>query len=307
MIITLEGTTSADVGSRLVELREQGGAVALGRVLTLIIVSTGQDIEPAVAAANRASREHPCRVVVIEPGDGRKKARLDAEIRVGGDAGASEVVILRPLGQAKDAINTLVIPLLLPDAPIVTWWPTGAPENPATDPIGRIGGRRITDVGEQSDPIGSLRALREVYSPGDTDLSWARTTLWRGLAAGITEANPGAQIQEVTVIGNKSRPSVQLLAAWFAALLDCPVKLQHDPEATVISGVDLQRDIGPVHLRRPEGSATVTITAPNEPDQHVAMAKRPVEDCLMEDLRHLDPDEVYGVALLEGLGKVEVV
>ncbi len=38
------------------------------------------------------------RVIVITTGDG--DSRLDAQIRVGGDAGASEVVVLRAYGDA---------------------------------------------------------------------------------------------------------------------------------------------------------------------------------------------------------------
>lgn len=306
MIVTLQGTTSADVGAQLVELREQAGAVALGRVLTLVIVSSGGDVEPAVEAANQASREHPCRVVVIDPGDRDHEARMDAEIRVGGDAGASEVVILRPFGPARDALDTLVTPLLLPDAPLVAWWPAEPPENLAADPLGRIAQRRISDVGEVSRGVERLHDLRRGYSPGDTDLSWARTTLWRGLSAGVVESDPGATITSVTVRGNTDRPSLHLLAAWFASALECSAEVVHDQDTSVISGVDLHRSVGTVSLHRPDGSAVVTISTENEPQRQVAMAKRPLEDCLMEDLRHLDPDEIYGRTLREGLEHVEV-
>ncbi|MGC0250647.1 glucose-6-phosphate dehydrogenase assembly protein OpcA [Pseudactinotalea sp. Z1748] len=306
MIVTLQGTTSAEVGAKLVELREQGGARALGRVLTLVIVSSGGDVEPAVEAANRASREHPSRVVVIDPGDADHPARLDAEIRVGGDAGASEVVILRPLGTTRDAVDTLVTPLLLPDAPLVAWWPKEPPANLAEDPLGRMAQRRISDVGEVSRGVERLHELREGYSPGDTDLSWARTTLWRGLSAGVVEGDPGATITAVTVRGNTDRPSLHLLAAWFASALECSALVVHDEESSVISGVDLHRETGTISLHRPEGSATVTISTEHEPQRQVAMAKRPLEDCLMEDLRHLDPDVIYGRALRSGLKHVEV-
>jgi glucose-6-phosphate dehydrogenase assembly protein OpcA len=45
--------------------------------------------------------------------------RLDAEIRVGGDAGASEVIILRAYGEAGSDQLGLVTGLLLPDTPVV--------------------------------------------------------------------------------------------------------------------------------------------------------------------------------------------
>ena len=56
MIIDLPSTTTSHVNSKLVEVREQGGAVALGRVLTLVIVTDdGTKTEEAIAAANEAT------------------------------------------------------------------------------------------------------------------------------------------------------------------------------------------------------------------------------------------------------------
>src|SRR5690625_6362612 len=78
----------------MVELRDEGGAVALGRVLTLIIDATKGDAEAAITAANNASREHPCRVIAVTSGASGDENRLDAEVRIGGDAGASEVLKL---------------------------------------------------------------------------------------------------------------------------------------------------------------------------------------------------------------------
>jgi glucose-6-phosphate dehydrogenase assembly protein OpcA len=89
VIIDLPDTTVSQVAKQLVKVREEGGAVALGRVLTLVISARNGVAEAAIDAANDASREHPMRVIVLTTGDG--KARLDAQIRIGGDAGASEV------------------------------------------------------------------------------------------------------------------------------------------------------------------------------------------------------------------------
>src|SRR5699024_1283667 len=120
MIVTMPATTSAAVSTRLAEVRESTGVAALGRVLTLIIVASDDEVaERAIQSANGASREHPCRIIVVVPDGGPGEPELDAEIRVGGDAGASEVIVLRPRGDAQQAPDALVIPLLLPDAPLV--------------------------------------------------------------------------------------------------------------------------------------------------------------------------------------------
>ena len=66
MIVDLPSTTTSAVNRKLVDLRDKGGAVALGRVLTLVIVTDdGAQAEEAIEAANAASREHPCRVLAV--------------------------------------------------------------------------------------------------------------------------------------------------------------------------------------------------------------------------------------------------
>src|SRR5690606_2972108 len=108
---------------------------ALGRVLTLIIAAQNGITEAAINAANDASREHPMRVIVLTLSAG--ESRLDAQIRVGGDAGASDVVVLRASGEAGSNLESLVTGLLLPDAPVVAWWPEHAPDDPANSPLGK--------------------------------------------------------------------------------------------------------------------------------------------------------------------------
>jgi glucose-6-phosphate dehydrogenase assembly protein OpcA len=40
-----------------------------------------------------------------------------------------------------------------------------------------------------------------------------------------------------------------------------------------------------------------TLRQPGQPDRLVALARREVRDCLAEELRRLDADEIYGAAL----------
>ena len=157
MIVELPDTTTSQVSKTLVKIREEGGVVALGRVLTLVIATSPGGEEEAIEAANDASREHPMRVIVVSSDPDElpdADARLDAEIRVGGDAGASEVIVLRACGDAARDEESLVMGLLLPDAPVVTWWPGVAPAVPAESPLGRIAQRRITDASTQRRPAG---------------------------------------------------------------------------------------------------------------------------------------------------------
>ena len=58
----------------------------------------------------------------------------------------------------------------------------------------------------------------------------------------------------------------------------------------------LERRSGPVELTRPDGR-TGTLRQPGQPDRPIALARRTVPDCLAEELRRLDPDDVFGEAL----------
>ncbi|GAB3084897.1 glucose-6-phosphate dehydrogenase assembly protein OpcA [Isoptericola nanjingensis] len=308
MIIDMPDTTTNAVGKRLAHLRDEGGAVALGRVLTLVVVAEEADIEDSVRAANQASHEHPCRVVVVAPLAQRDRSapRLDAEIRVGGDAGASEVVVLRAGGPMLDHPDTLVMPLLLPDAPIVVWWPTGGPDAPSADPMGAMAQRRITDTTTAADPVAMLHRLSGAFSPGDTDLAWARVTLWRGLIAAAVEQPPFEPVTAVTVEGQKQHTSLDLLAAWLGQRLRCPAMVVRTDSDDAITRVTLERKSGPIVLDRPDGRV-VSITQPEKPERRMALPIRALSEALIEELRRLDPDELYGEVLTKGLERVETV
>jgi glucose-6-phosphate dehydrogenase assembly protein OpcA len=303
VIIDLPSITSAALNRQLVELRDVGGAVALGRVLTLVIVTDEHHAEDAIEAANQASREHPCRVVVIASANRRGADRMDAQIRVGGDAGASEVIVLRLYGKLAAHGDSVVTPLLLADSPIVVWWPEDAPPSPSEDPVGAMGQRRITDAGEARSPRRELDRRREHYSPGDTDLAWTRTTKWRGLLAAALDQPPYEPVTEATVTGATDSPSTDLLAAWLSHTLRCPVVRARMPAGTGIFGVRLQRRSGPVDLVRADGSVA-TLSQPGQPDRRITLPRRSLSECLTEELRRLDPDEVYAAALARGLPKV---
>ncbi|HEV2780836.1 MAG TPA: glucose-6-phosphate dehydrogenase assembly protein OpcA [Actinophytocola sp.] len=297
MIIDLPSTTTSQVNSKLVQLREQGGVNALGRVLTLVIAMEDDErTEEIIDAANRASREHPCRVIVVARGARRAAPRLDAQIRVGGDAGASEVIVLRLYGPLSDQGASCVVPLLLPDAPVVAWWPFDAPAVPSEDPIGKLAQRRITDAAAERNPIRALESRSKSYTDGDTDLAWTRLTQWRAVLAAALDLPPHEKVVAASVTGDANSPSADLLAGWLAARLKVPVRRGKDTDCQGITAVELERRSGSVELRRPDGRVG-TLTQPGQPPRRVALQRRPLADCLAEELRRLDPDEIYEDAL----------
>lgn len=306
MIVDLPDTTVSTIAKKLVSVREEGGAVALGRVLTLVIVSTGGFDEEAIEAANAASREHPMRVIVlvVQPD---AATGLDAQIRVGGDAGASEVVVLRARGEAADNQESLVNGLLLPDAPVVAWWPDDPPSAPASSAIGRMAQRRITDASTKPYVSDRLASLGNVYKPGDTDLAWTRLTHWREQLAAVLDQPPYESVTGVEVVGAGDSPSTGLLAAWLRMKLDVPVEWRYAPAeewSHGIRSVRLARASGDIVLER-SNETDATLTQPGQPTHDIVLPRRSLRECLAEELRRLDPDLLYGRVITDGWALLE--
>ncbi len=305
MIVDLPDTTTSKISKKIMALREQGGVIALGRVLTLVVVTRSGLEEEAIEAANEASREHPCRIIVLTDAGASAPTRLDAQIRVGGDAGASEVILLRGYGELAEESESLVAALLLPDAPIVAWWPHGAPRNACQTSIGSIAHRRITDSANEPDPATALETIRRTYKAGDTDLAWTRLTNWRIQLAAVLDQVDDSPVTAVTVEGASDSPSTLLLAAWLTLALDVPVTIVADPAGTGIRRVRLTRPGGDIQLFRP-GLTIAELTQPGQPAQRISLPRRSLKDCLAEELRRLDPDEVFGEVITMGLPRTNL-
>ncbi|MEU6808536.1 glucose-6-phosphate dehydrogenase assembly protein OpcA [Streptomyces sp. NPDC046831] len=307
MKIDLTDTTSSKINKALVEGRRAIGTPAVGMVLTLVIVTDEENAYDALKAANDASREHPSRTLVVirrvsrTPRD-RTSSRLDAEVRVGADAGTGETVVLRLHGEVVDHAQSVVLPLLLPDAPVVVWWPVNAPLDPAKDPLGALAQRRVTDTYASEEPVRDLAARAESYTPGDTDLSWTRITPWRSmLAAALDQVD--CEVEAVEVQGEEFNPSCELLAMWLADRLGVPVKrtLSSGPGLT---GVRMDTTCGPITLDRADGRLA-TLAIQGQPDRAVALKRRDTAELIAEELRRLDPDDTYASALRFGVHRLE--
>ncbi|MFG2383067.1 glucose-6-phosphate dehydrogenase assembly protein OpcA [Streptomyces avermitilis] len=306
MKIDLTDTTSSKINKALVQARRAIGTPAVGMVLTLVIVTDEENAYDALKAANDASRAHPSRTVVVikrvsrSPRD-RTKSHLDAEVRVGADAGTGETVVLRLYGEVANHAQSVVLPLLLPDAPVVVWWPVNAPSDPANDPLGALAQRRVTDTYASEQPVRDLNARADAYTPGDTDLSWTRITPWRSmLAAALDQVT--CEVRTVEVEGEKFNPSCELLAMWLADRLDVPVKrsLSSGPGLTAVR---MDTSCGPIVLDRADGSLA-TLSIEGQPDRAVALKRRDTAELMAEELRRLDPDDIYASALRYGVDRL---
>ncbi|MER5940808.1 glucose-6-phosphate dehydrogenase assembly protein OpcA [Streptomyces sp. NPDC001928] len=309
MKIDLTDTTASKINKALVQGRRAIGTPAVGMVLTLVIVTDEENAYDALKAASDASREHPSRTLVVikrvsrSPRD-RTQSRLDAEVRVGADAGTGETVVLRLYGDVSDHAQSVALPLLLPDAPVVVWWPVNAPIDPANDPLGALAQRRVTDTYASEQPVRELSSRADTYTPGDTDLSWTRITPWRSMLAAALD-QVVCEVKAVEVEGEEFNPSCELLAMWLADRLDVPVKrsLSSGPGLTAVR---MDTDCGPIKLDRADGSLA-TLSIEGQPDRAVALKRRETSELIAEELRRLDPDDTYASALRFGVERLNSV
>ncbi|MFC7216581.1 glucose-6-phosphate dehydrogenase assembly protein OpcA [Streptomyces polyrhachis] len=306
MNIDLTDTTSSQINAALVKARRATGTPAVGMVLTLVIVTDEGNHYDALRAASEASKEHPSRILVVVRRPGRtprerNSARLDAEVRVGSESDTGETVLLRLHGELAAHAESVVLPLLLPDAPVVVWWPEDAPQAPAKDALGQLAQRRITDAAAAEDPEAALALRARTYAPGDTDLTWTRVTGWRSVLAAAMDQRHGTP-QSAVVEGEEYNPSTELLAMWLGTRLGVPVE-RRVSAGPGITAVRLHTTDGTICLDRPDG-ALAKLEVPGQPERHVALKRRTTAELIAEELRRLDPDEAYEHAVRFGADRL---
>ena len=293
MIIDLTDTTSSEIASALLKARRNAGSPAMGMVGTVVVVVDEASHHDAMKAANEAGREHPSRVLVAILRPGRGASGLDAEVRVG-EGIPGEAVLLRLHGELAKVPESVLTPLLLPDSPVIVWWPGGGPKVPADDPLGRLGRRRVTDAAATRRASVDFTARAAGYEPGDTDFAWARLTPWRALMAAALDQYP-TKVTGAEVVSAKGNPSADLMAAWLQCQLGVPVE-QRNSRGPGVTAVRMFTPSGPIALTRPDG-AVATFSIPGQPDRPVALKRRTTSELLSEELRRLDPDDVYAKTL----------
>jgi glucose-6-phosphate dehydrogenase assembly protein OpcA len=289
-MIELIDTDSNEIAAEFLRSRRRAGSPAMGMVMTLVFVVHEDAADEAMETARSASREHPARVLGVILGDGRGGGQVDARVGIG-SGWTGETALIRLTGQVTKHPESVVLPLLLPDSPVVVWWPAKAPADPAEDPLGRLARRRITDAAAV--PTGKAKAMLaqcHAYAPGNTDLAWTRITPWRALLAAALDQSR-EKVPHASVTGERNSPSADLLSAWLADRLKVTVD-RHSSDGPGITRVVLTSKSGDTSLVRTDGKLA-TLSSPGQPDRPVALKRRDLDELLSEELRRLDPDDVY--------------
>ncbi|MFJ2032519.1 glucose-6-phosphate dehydrogenase assembly protein OpcA [Streptosporangium sp. NPDC087985] len=289
----LSNTTASKISSQLTQLRHQMGTPAVGMVLTLVVICDESNQYDAVQAATEAARQHPSRILVVIVRDPDEPNRLDAEMRLG-ESTPGEVILLRLYGELTKHADSVVGPLLLTDTPVVAWWPGDCPDVPAKDSIGVLAQRRIVDARASADSVKAITSRARGYVPGDTDLAWTRLTTWRSLLAAAFD-RPVGKVKRGVVEAVPGHASALLLAAWLGERLGAPIKVT-ESAGPGLTAVKLVTADGDISISRGDGRLA-TLSRPEQPDRQVALIRRQKAELLAEELRRLDPDEIYGAAI----------
>jgi len=293
---TLWDTTGSAVVKELAIQRRTGGAVLSGVALTLVVVADESRVAEAEEAATHAAEAHPCRLlVVVRRQIDAPAPRLDAEVVIGGRLGPGEAVVMRMYGRLALHAESVVMPLLAPDSPVVTWWHNEPPDRIANDFLGVVADRRITDAAQAPDPVLELKQRAIDYAPGDTDLAWTRITPWRTLVAGSFDTLE-AKVIAATVTAPEKDPTAALMRGWLASRLHLTPRAEPTSEFPRMRAVELVCENGDtIKLTRENDTATFVRTG--QPERHLPLVRRPLGDELAEELRRLDADQIYAEAL----------
>ncbi len=301
MSTILWDTNGTEIVKTLAAERRAAGALASGLALTLVVIADEQHVEEARAAATTAAAAHPCRVLVVVRRKVDADDRLDAEVQVGGQMGANESVVMRMYGRLTLHAESVVLPLLASDAPVVTWWHGDTPDRLAYDALAVLASRRVTDTSTSENPVAAVKRRAKDYAPGDTDLAWTRTTPWRALLASsfddMTSVPVSAEVQ-----AEAGNPSAALLAGWLTARLGVKVK-RTSSEGPGITAAEVSFE-GRHRLRidRPDGYLA-TLSRSGMSDRQLPLKRRELGDLIAEELRRLDADQPYADALGAATGE----
>jgi len=289
-MITLTNTNSAEI-ARTIRRARRGMGTATGLVYTLLVVCTARTYQAALEAAMLAGREHPSRILLIVHRSS-KTTKVDAEVHTNENM-PGDVVTLFVSGVLIEHADSVVLPLLLPDTPVVAWWPHQSPEEPANNCIGRLAHRRITDAGGVSNSLEAIRVRARHHAPGDTDLTWTRITPWRALLAAALDQYP-SRVLGATGEAEKDSAAAELIAAWLESRLDVAVEVTSSA-GPGITGVRLHTPAGDIAVLRSDGKLA-SYEVRGQPKRLVPLQRRALPLLISEELRRMDADDIFEAA-----------
>jgi glucose-6-phosphate dehydrogenase assembly protein OpcA len=325
-----------------------GGVVVRASVSNLVVVTPDRAAgQRALAAVEDLGARVPSRCVVLiaEPPEGKQGVRAWARVvRRRPDPGpalAWEEVVVQTNVHPRH-LSAVVLPLLLPDLPVFTWWEGTPPfADEVFDELTSVTDRLIVDSAVFADPLAGLARLAKaaaVLEAAVSDCVWSRLTPWRELLAApfsgpvLREAVDRIRWLRVDAV----EPTAGLeLVGWFASRLGWEldsVRVGGDEwtaryhtatgpcQARVVDAVgsanltrahlELETDDGPASVRveAPPGHLVATVEAPGQPTARRKVGRSgggtgPVG--LGDELQLLGRDQVFEETLVHAAALAE--
>lgn len=296
------------------EAAEHAAAEARASVLNLIAVVMNEgELGKVERVLDGLSVMNPSRTLLLLAQHDRDAPKLEGRITgqtrtETGHRVTTERVLLHAHGEVALHLATLVTPLLIPDLPVILWWP-GRPDfdSPLFDALCELADRLVVDTDEGFEDR-DLRRLLEVArrhhaSASIGDFNWARLIPFRHLTAQFFDM-PGMlaqlkRIQGVTVHhgADGSTTQARLMAGWIKGRMatvdiEVPVDLHRDDEfehgvSRMVVYTRGEEGTGRFTVRRLKGGrlcAEVRIGDQDLVSRTVRFATRPAEELLAIEL-----------------------
>jgi len=282
-----------------------GGAVVRASVANLVVVTPNRPAgQRALAAVEELGARAPSRCVVLiaEPPEGRQGVRSWARVvnrrpDQGPEVVWEEVVVQTNVHPSH--LTAVVLPLLLPELPVFTWWQGTPPfDQQVFAELTSVTDRLIVDSAAFVDPVADLRRLQATVGalePAVTDCVWGRLTPWRELLAapfGGPQLRPALDHARWLRVDSVEPTAGLELVGWFASRLGweldgaqqegdelavryrtpggtCQVRAVAAIGSSNLTRVHLEMDTdeGPASVRveAPPGHLVATVEAPGQP------------------------------------------
>jgi glucose-6-phosphate dehydrogenase assembly protein OpcA len=326
---------------------ENGGSVLVrASVANLVVVTPNRAAgQRALAAVEGLGARAPsrCVVLVAEAPEGRPGVRAWARVvhrrpEAGPEVVWEEVVVQTNVHPRH--LCAVVLPLLLPELPVFTWWEGTPPfAEEVFDELTSVTDRLIVDSAAFADPAGDLARLARTAAVLDaavSDCAWGRLTPWRELLAApfggppLREAVNRARWLRVDAV----EPTAGLLlVGWFASRLGWELEDVHvggdersadyntgtGPCQARVAGaigsanltrvhLQLDTDEGPASVRveAPPGHLVATVEAPGQPTGRRKVGRSGGDPTgLGDELQVFGRDRVFEEALVQAAALAE--
>lgn len=308
------------------EAAEHAAAEARASTLNLVAVARTSEEERRVShTLERMSVHHPSRTLILLAQEQHTVPKLEATVSAFTDMSAgrlvaNEQVLLHAHGAVAEHLASVVAPLLVPDLPVMLWWP-GRPqlEGRLFNELADLCDRLIIDSNDGIDPGQEFSRLlhvarRRTAQIAVGDFNWARLLPWRQVAAQFFDPpTVRQQLRSIDMVeawsgGSGSDAQARLITGWLQsrlATLGSVVerRLHHDPDMPAgLCRLELHAEGGRTRFtikgRPNECLATdMEIEGQNYPERTVRIATRDAADLLAVEMVETGHDLGYEQSL----------